>query len=369
VNHKKKHILLLTSEFPPQPGGIGQHALDLAKHLAPQHEVTLIADQRSDDGVEEKNFDSHLDFNVIRVKRYKSIGRTYVLRLIKTLKNVPKVDLVMASGKFSLWQIHAVKLRFPSKPVIAIIHGTEVLLPSTLSRKLTDKALEKADQVVAVSYYTLSLVDHLTLKSSLVIPNGISMIPNLDVKPKNDETINLLTVGNLTQRKGQHNVINALPTILEDFPQAHYHCVGLPTNLEKLKEQAEQLQVSHAVSFYGRVSEAEKQKFYKDSHVFLMTSERTDTGDVEGFGIAILEANAYGLPAIGSSGSGIEDAIKNGHSGYLVNPHNQDDIITAVKMILNDYASFQNNAHTWAKRFKWDELIQDYNKLIDQLCE
>ena len=348
MKHKKRHILVLTSEFPPQPGGIGQHALDLAKHLALQHEVTLIADQRSDDGEEEKIFDSRFDFNVIRVRRFKHIGRTYVLRLMKTLENLSKVDLIMASGKFSLWQIHIIKLRYPSRPVIAIIHGTEVLLPSTLSRKLTDKALEKADQVVAVSNYTLSLVEHLDIKKSQVIPNGISTIPTLETTSKDDQQINLLTVGNLTQRKGQHNVINALPALLEDFPQAHYHCVGLPTNLEGLKELAEQLEVSHAVSFHGRVGDEQKQKFYRESHIFLMLSERTDTGDVEGFGIAILEANAYGLPAIGSKGSGIEDAIKSGHSGYLVNPHDTDDIKKAVEMVLNDYPSFKVNAHAWA---------------------
>ncbi|MGB5982886.1 MAG: glycosyltransferase family 4 protein [Nonlabens sp.] len=365
---KEKKILILTSEFPPQPGGIGQHALDLAKQLEKRHQVIVIADQRSNDGVEELNFDADLDFKVIRIKRLDKIAFTYAFRLKETLNHLSKVDLVMTSGKFSLWQIHMIKLRFPSKPVIAIIHGSEVLLPSKITKKLTDRALEKADCVVAVSHYTQSLVNHLKIKSMKVIPNGITNIPDYKKNVIDSNEIHLLTVGNLTQRKGQHNVIEALPLILKEFPQVHYHCVGLPTNLEQLQELAEKLQVSEAVTFHGRLSERDKQKFYENSHIFLMLSERTESGDVEGFGIAILEANANGLPAIGSSGSGIEDAIKSGHSGYLVNPHDKNDIVEALRNILKDYPSFEKQSYTWSKSFKWEVLIQDYHQLLKHLC-
>lgn len=365
---KEKKILILTSEFPPQPGGIGQHALDLARHLQKRHQVVVIADQRSNDGLEELDFDADLNFKVIRIKRLDKIAFTYALRLKKTLDYLNKVDLVMTSGKFSLWQIHMIKLRIPSKPVIAIIHGSEVLLPSRIAKKLTDKALEKADYVVAVSHYTQCLVDHLKIKSMQVIPNGITNIPDYKENALDFNEIHLLTVGNLTQRKGQHNVIQALPLILNEFPQVHYHCIGLPTNIGQLQELAEKLHVSEAVTFHGRLSERDKQKYYENSHIFLMLSERTETGDVEGFGIAILEANANGLPAIGSSGSGIEDAINTGHSGFLVNPHDQQEVVSALRNILKDYSNFKRQSYTWSKSFKWEVLIEDYHNLIQHLC-
>jgi len=367
VANREIKVLILTSEFPPQPGGIGQHALDLAKHLGKRHKITVIADQRSKDGIEEVDFDSGLNFKVVRIKRLEIITFTYALRLKKTLDYLSKVDLVMVSGKFSLWQIHMIKLRFPSKPVIAIIHGSEVLLPSKIPKKLTDRALEKADHVVAVSHYTQSLVDKLNVKGIQVIPNGITSIPDFKENSMDDQ-INLLTVGNLTQRKGQHNVIQALPMILQEFPRIHYHCVGLPTNLKQLQALAEKLHVTESITFHGRLSESEKQNCYENSHVFLMLSERTDSGDVEGFGIAILEANSNGLPAIGSSGSGIEDAIKTGHSGYLVNPHDKEEIVVALRKILRDYPIFQRQSYTWSKSFKWDVLIEDYHQLIQHLC-
>ena len=55
------------------------------------------------------------------------------------------------------------------------------------------------------------------------------------------------------------------------------------------------------------------------SDIFVMLSEETTTGDVEGFGIAVIEANALGIPTIGTMGSGLEDAISDKITGFLVN--------------------------------------------------
>ena len=53
------------------------------------------------------------------------------------------------------------------------------------------------------------------------------------IKIKDMAAPQLITVGNLTQRKGQHNMINALPELLKKYPDLHYHCVGIPTEIEQ----------------------------------------------------------------------------------------------------------------------------------------
>ena len=64
-----KKVLIVSSEFPPQPGGIGNHALNLAKYLQLNHfDVQVISDNRSLDGKIELEFDSDLSFKVYRVK-------------------------------------------------------------------------------------------------------------------------------------------------------------------------------------------------------------------------------------------------------------------------------------------------------------
>ena len=57
-----KKLLFLTSELPPQPGGIGTHANQLAHYLSKSYEVEVIADQRSGSGQERKSIRSEKVF-------------------------------------------------------------------------------------------------------------------------------------------------------------------------------------------------------------------------------------------------------------------------------------------------------------------
>ena len=96
----------------------------------------------------------------------------------------------------------------------------------------------------------------------------------------------------------------------------------------------------------------------------MMLSENLDNGDVEGFGIAIIEANYLGLPAIGSMGCGIEDAIDDNKSGILVDNKDVKSIADAVEDILDRYKYYSNCSINWAKNFDWRDVIIKYNNLL-----
>ena len=86
--------------------------------------------------------------------------------------------------------------------------------------------------------------------------------------------------------------------------------------------------------FAGVVDQSGLVTSIRDADIFVMLSENQPTGEVEGFGIAILEANSRRVPAIGSSGCGIEQAISEGYSGWLVNPHDVSGFVNAVDRIM-----------------------------------
>lgn len=361
----KKRILLITSEFPPQPGGIGNHAYHLAQSLVEnEYAVTVLVDARTNDGELESTFDGSLPYAVHRLKRRNLLLVTYLLRFWYGVKLSFKTDVILCSGKFSLWIGGCIAL-FSNKKTIAIIHGSEVKLPHKGSKWLTDFCLKKIDRVVAVSNYTASLVRSLQLKNLEVIPNGFS-IDAVATFPKQIGSLQLITVGNVTERKGQQNVIKALPALLAHFPQLTYHIVGIPTQKEKLFSLAASLGVQDKVVFYGSVSEKEKIGLLQKATIFVMLSEQTPQGDVEGFGIAILEANALGLPAIGAKGCGIEDAINERVSGRLVSLDNTEELIESLKDILNNYEHYSQRAVGWATHFTWDQIIKKYRLIIEE---
>ena len=66
----------------------------------------------------------------------------------------------------------------------------------------------------------------------------------------------------------------------------------------------------------------------------MFLSDQTEDGDFEGFGIAVIEANLLGIPAIGSKDSGISDAIVDNHTGFLVNQKDNDQIMGSIQIIL-----------------------------------
>ncbi len=357
--------LILASEFPPQPGGIGNHAYNLARGLqANGFKVKLLCDTRSLNGEAERVFDKKLSFEVVRIPRKQIILFSYLKRINTAFSLTRKSETVVCSGKFSLW-VGAFLTFFFKKKFIAIIHGSEVRLPNKILRKLTDMSLKRFHKVIAVSNYTKSLVSHLALKNStVVVPNGFEMEITTNPLNKNEPVPVLITVGNLTQRKGQHNVINALPVLLKKYPDLKYHMVGIPTDKEKLEKLALDLRVENSVVFFGKVSEEEKIELLQQADVFVMLSETTQTGDAEGFGIAILEANALGIPAIGALGCGIEDAIKDGTSGKLINNKDPKQFESALEEILNHYETYSKGAKKWSHDFTWEKVIGLYLNVL-----
>ncbi|WP_291114654.1 glycosyltransferase family 4 protein [Flavobacterium sp. UBA6135] len=364
----QKRILILSSEFPPLPGGIGTHAFHLASELTKKgYAVQVHTNRRMADNEEETAFDRSQSFKVHRTKR-KNWGRTYLYRIAAVLQiakqNQPHI--LIASGKFSLWMGALISLFFTSISSVAIIHGTELKAGGFFSRWFTKMSLKRFKKVVAVSHFTRNKIAAILPDVYVtVIPNGI-VLPDASFSDVQKELpVSLVTVGNLTRRKGQHNVINALPELLTWKDTIQYHCIGLPTELEAIKAKINELQLGESVFFHGVLTETEKRVRLQKSHVFIMLSEHLANGDFEGFGIAVLEANALGLPAIGSINSGIADAIQEGYSGKLVDPHDPIAIKAALIEIYADYETYSSQARVWAQQFQWKDIIEKYTTIME----
>lgn len=358
-------ILIVTSEFPPQPGGIGNHAFNLALHLSNiGFDVKVIADQRSEDGKEELQFDKTLNFSIVRVPKYNIRLFMYIKRVLLTIRMYRNAKDIIATGKFSLWNVAFCSLFF-KRNSMAVIHGTEVNFKSFFVRKAIDFSLNQFDSIIAVSNFTKSLVKHLA-KDVVVIPNGINQ-SDWDIKLATKKIKGnpvLTTVGRVSSRKGQLNVINHLPELLKYYPDLEYYCVGIPTESEDFKKVAQNLNVFDHVHFTGSLPFNELKKILKSTDIFIMLSEESKSGDVEGFGIAILEANAIGIPAIGSLGCGIEDAIHQNNSGLLINAKDTQQFISAVTNILEDLPKFRSGAILWAESHDWNVIIQKYKTFL-----
>ncbi len=365
-----KKILLISSEFPPGPGGIGYHAYSLCVSLVENGFKIVVmspADFVSKNEVEA--FDKIQKFEIIR---YPRIGwQTYFRRFKMTydyLKN-NHIDRVILTGKFSLWQGWLFKWVFKNQKTIAILHGSEVNLKNRFLRKFTHYSINAADTLVSVSNFTKDILPN-WIKSKReihVIPNGIFLGEKIQVQSEFQLTgfPKLITVGHVSPRKGQHRVIKALPALIQLFPDIQYHIVGRPVTQAKLEKLADELGVKEHIQFHGRIlNHSDLPLYYSSADIFMLLSENQSDGDVEGYGIVALEANEHGLPVIGAKFCGVEDAVDNDKSGYLVDGNNVNEICKAVVKCIEEKDRLAAGSKRWAEKHQWKEIVKEYEALI-----
>jgi phosphatidylinositol alpha-1,6-mannosyltransferase len=179
----------------------------------------------------------------------------------------------------------------------------------------------------------------------------------------------IVSVGRLVHRKGQDTLVEALPAILKEFPDAHLLFVGVGPHLEYIHKRAIQLGVLNNISFVGRVQYDELPRFISVGEIFAMPSRSRLAGlEVEGLGIVYLEASACALPVVGGRSGGAPDALLEGETGYAVDGLNSDDVAAAVLKLLRDPDSavaMGKRGREWIiQEWEWRHWSSHFNNLF-----
>ena len=175
----------------------------------------------------------------------------------------------------------------------------------------------------------------------------------------------LLGVGEVKRRKGYHVTIEAVALLKDEFPSLRYSIVGDTSDrryVESLRQLISELHVERYVSLEGRLPDAELKRLYREATVFALTPVNTGVA-FEGFGLAYLEAGAYGLPVIGSLGCGAEDAIIDGETGYLIPQESPEQIAAKIRLLLQSPELAQSlgaRGRKHAHSFAWDRVADSY---------
>lgn len=342
------HLLLLSMEFPPGPGGVGTLAYQVARYLGQKGwQVIVAAPQNYASDKVIAQFHQNQPFCIVRFT-YKGpallegLNRLWLI-LEQIHRNRPKV--VLALGRQSIW-LGAIIHCFFGIPLVAIGVGTEFVRGNQVARNLTRWALARAGLVIFISRYAYALALEYGFKvaKAKVIPPGVDdkrFKPGLPTKTLreslglNDARI-ILTVGQVSERKAQDTVIRAMPYILKDQPKTKYVMVGLPTKRKEIEMLARDLGVEPNVVLTGLVDREQLPYYYNLAEVFVMVSRYVKEGEVEGFGIAVLEAAMCAVPAVVSSGSGLEEAVIPNQTALVIEPDDPQATAQAILRLLND---------------------------------
>ena len=115
-------------------------------------------------------------------------------------------------------------------------------------------------------------------------------------------------------------VLKALPKVLEKFPNLTYLIGGRGEYQKELEKIVFEKNLSKNVRFIGFIQDDEINNIMNACDVFVMPN-REEKGNVEGYGIVFMDANACGKPVVGGRSGGVNDDIIDGKNGVLVDTY------------------------------------------------
>ncbi|MES2125595.1 MAG: glycosyltransferase family 4 protein [Gemmatimonadota bacterium] len=387
------HDLLFAFDFPPMGGGIARWMAELARGY-PSGELTVSTGtlpgwEASD--ADQPNRIDRLPFPSSRLKTVPGMLRWS--RRAGLLAADPSARFawcgnVRPAGYPVRWAFERTGL-----PYGIIVHGGDLLTlrakfaASPLKRRSYRPVLEAASVFVANSEWTAARCRELLTDIGLAeVAGRIRVVPlgthpdRFRPDPVAAETFRLrrglpagrwlVTVARLVPHKGIDTAIALVAALLEAHPDVQYLVVGRGTQEAALRTLAESRGVADRVHILTDVTDDELPAAYALGEIYLGLSREAGL-DAEGFGIALLEAAASGLPVVAGSSGGIADAVANGESGVLVDPADHQQAADAVRHLLGDSALAHGlgaaGRERVLQRFTWERVVSDLRAIASEL--
>lgn len=238
------------------------------------------------------------------------------------------------------------------------------------------RACRCADRVIAVSEYTKQEIMHYyhTPESKIdVVYQGCDPVFSQEIEEGKLQEVKaryqfpdkfVLYVGSIEERKNLMLVAKAMAE-LNRRAAIHVVAVGRRTAyVDQIQDFLKAQDIDHLFHFYHQVPYADLPSFYKWASTFAYPSR------IEGFGIPLLEAISSGVPAIGCTGSCLEEA--GGPNSIYVNPDDAKGMADAILRTCTDEPLRQHmisEGKKYALNFSDEKLSHDLMKVYENLSE
>ncbi|CAN0514933.1 unnamed protein product, partial [Scytosiphon promiscuus] len=120
----------------------------------------------------------------------------------------------------------------------------------------------------------------------------------------------------------------------------------------------------------GKQPDSILKQAYSAADIFVMPNIPV-SGDMEGFGIVLLEANLAATPAVASDLEGIKDVVVDGENGFKIPIYEPQKFANTVdELLMNDLSSFGKNSRSYVKEnFTWNKVAERYISYLNEVIE
>ena len=385
---------LLTNEFPPMQTGIARMMGEVTRRY-PRGELLVSTGQHRDSQDSDVRFSGAVvDRLPVPSKALRNLaGLLFWARRVASLARQHKprfawCDSIRPCTYPAKWMHERVGTRYG-----VFVHGGDVLKElhaihhSRFARKTAKALFGSADAVVANSQWTREQAQTVLRELGLdplaervrVVPLGTDpeqFRPGIDTHAVRARyNVNgsawVLTVARLEPYKGVDMALRAVAQVRRDGLDVNYLVVGSGKKRKEYQKLAEELKIADHVRFVGNVPEAELPAVFNIASAYVGVSRRADGSRVEGFGVALAEASACGLPVIAGQSGGLAEAVRDGETGLVVNPDDPEAVADALKRLLGDQLLARRLGQSGRKAvetyYNWDRVIRDLRDIESQV--
>lgn len=379
----KRRILMLSSDFLPNIGGVAAYVYEVSKQLLQEgHEVTVLTKY---DGFGWKIREEMLDgLRVIRVpfapvKKLQDLE--YVVRTRKIIKGL--------IARKAIDVIHWHTLNKDSKvmrgiqfPQGVIVHTNHFVWFREMYRAGQFAKLQRmipfTDHIIAPSYEIEEMSRAVFPDDGVTrIPNGVdpaSFYPDrelgakmrLDLGVPDDHTV-VVTTNRMSEEKGMGYLIDAIPDLLRKYEKLSFVLAGDGPELNYFEKKiSESTRKSPRVHFLGRIRNSDILPIVNAGDIFLQTSLE------EGCSISVLEAMACAKPVVATLIGGNPDIVRHGVTGVMIAPKSSDAVAQGLEKLISDTEKAvlygENGKNAVQDELNWEQLTKRivalYNKSL-----
>lgn len=355
MQDKNQRVLLLSNLFLPHAGGSRVMYYNLFKRMAAAGDVVTVVTAevpgwREFDAAEQNDrFRIRRRFQPLRDHGWRQIPRMLgpvLYAFLSVLRARPQV--LHCGDLFPIGLVAVLWRKVLRTPLVVYCHGENITQTDNyrFQPKIRNFIYASADIMVANGDFTAELLKRNGIPAARIrkITPGLDASvffpepPDADLRRKygirEDERV-VVTVSRLDPRKGHDRVLRALAALSGEVPPFKYVIVGRGGQEDALRVLTGELGLRDQVVFAGFVPGEALNHHYNLADIMAMPNVDIE-GNLEGFGMVFLEANAAGKPVIGGRSGGTAEAIVEGETGFLVDPGDERALEVALRKLLTD---------------------------------
>ena len=261
--------------------------------------------------------------------------------------------------------------------IVVTSHGSDIFgLRSWPLPALKKWILDNIDSLTVVSSAIKDEVVNLGVRNDLpidIVPMGVDL--SLFNPDRYNEAIKkkyhiegplLLFVGRLSEKKGVEYLIDAMPAILEEYPEAKLLIIGEGERETYLRNLAGNLGLlDKSVIFTGVIPNKDLPQYYATADIFINPSLS------EGLALVFMESMASSTFTVATDLPGMADLIEDDKTGFIVEQKNSEQIAEKVKYILSNRNNFKDipriARNKIMQRFDWNIVSAKYTKILEEV--